>query len=324
MVGFCGTIIVSETSIAPPMKKTSLPSRSSKAFTLIELLVVIAIIAILAAMLLPALAKAKQSALQSRCLNNLKQVGVAYKMYAGDNDSKIAYAAVHYASRGLAWDDYLDSYLGGTMLPNNAELYDHGRTNTGKVLKIIQCPADKVRHATSWTGLSSNAFRRSYAPSKYRTEVAANFPMNPTVRTGTGLHWSWATWQVSLQQTNGWPANEPVAGPPGTPANTAKNLPAVRETMVPNNSGTLLVTEFISQSNVWGSPEVGPSIRWANEHVSNPTLGWTSARLHGLDSYNYLMVDGHVEFMHRLKSLGRTNTVLTLQTGAWSIWTEDD
>lgn len=65
--------------------------KTNRAFTLIELLVVVAIIAILAALLLPALARAKDSARKAGCISNLRQVGIAVHIYANDNMGKIPY-----------------------------------------------------------------------------------------------------------------------------------------------------------------------------------------------------------------------------------------
>ncbi|MEE2947908.1 MAG: prepilin-type N-terminal cleavage/methylation domain-containing protein, partial [Verrucomicrobiota bacterium] len=79
--------------------------KESRGFTLIELLVVIAIIAILAALLLPALAKAKQTATGIACMNNNKQLMVAWNMFASDHEGRVCYASAYHSEPTInfAW-----------------------------------------------------------------------------------------------------------------------------------------------------------------------------------------------------------------------------
>jgi prepilin-type N-terminal cleavage/methylation domain-containing protein/prepilin-type processing-associated H-X9-DG protein len=100
----------------PPMLKLKLSktknmSRSWSGFTLIELLVVIAIIAILAALLLPALASAKARARRIQCVSNLRQWGLGFQMYAGDNNDSMP--AGWYDPNGM-WMVALQPYIPGS------------------------------------------------------------------------------------------------------------------------------------------------------------------------------------------------------------------
>src|SRR5688572_29763596 len=129
----------------PPQTPARCNRTFFRAFTLIELLVVIAIIAILAAMLLPALSKAKARAHNTVCISNLKQWGLAFRMYTDDNNDYVPEEGnvtmpVVDAQNMDAWYNSITPYIGSQSLSN---LYKQNPANppVNGSKSIFICPS---------------------------------------------------------------------------------------------------------------------------------------------------------------------------------------
>jgi prepilin-type N-terminal cleavage/methylation domain-containing protein/prepilin-type processing-associated H-X9-DG protein len=284
----------------PPMQDRAFAGR---AFTLIELLVVIAIIAILAAMLLPALSKAKARAQRLQCMSQMKQLGLGLALFTTDHTDTLVPAAFRTGDYQyqLSWDDYIHRYIGGGDSDGDLIL---GITASNKVPKILKCPADRIEVTIYWGPFAT---RRSYSMNFAGIWDQDAGGSRPPAKFGAGIY---------IKHNDG-------SIPPWEP-------PGYKASVIQDHAGTILLAELPNGENMagndWPSFCAGPVNSTANFNWLTPDcfqLGSSSFN-YGLASYglhagrfNYLFHDGHVQTLKITATVGTGTT--NAPRGMWTM-----
>lgn len=156
-------------------------------FTLVELLVVIAIIGILAAMLLPALAKAREDGRRSACISNSKQIITANALYSTDFEGHVPWVVNDNAGTifgkpmSLSFDDQLAEYMGRPLTDAQIEVKNLSRSNyNDEGAAVLRCPSSrKKQYVSGW-------YTRSYGMHDARRTTAVG-----SLTTPDGNPWDW-------------------------------------------------------------------------------------------------------------------------------------